>query len=353
MNIAVSLPTGDGFGWGVCGDRLRREFHSFRERPESARDGTPMVFTAPMLHAIQGTNMLPLSLTEWSSSRNIGLCFIEESELVKRFIPNARRYFDQICAGSTWNAHVLRDAGLNNVSVAIQGVDTDYFVPGEASRADRFVIFSGGKMEWRKGTDIAMKAIGVMMQRHADVYAVAAWHNQWPHSLNTMQASQLIKWDGSMDHAIDEAGIDRARLSGPVGDSVKHLDTLPLYQQCDIGLFPNRVEGGTNMVMCEFMACGKPVISMRQHGHADVIRRYGPFTLRFGDERITAVMGANSQVIPVAKYWEVGLEEVLAVLEAAYNRRDSLTDDGSRNRETVKQFTWSRCASTLLDACRS
>lgn len=309
-----------------------------------------MIFSEPMIQAIRGTSMLPVSMTEWSRTRNVGLCFIEESELVKRYIDNARRYFDHVCGGSTWNAQILRESGLESVSSSIQGVDIDYFKPGPDPRNDVFYIFSGGKMEWRKGTDIAMKAIGIMMQRHSDVYAVTAWHNPWKQSLDTMAASPLLKWDGDPLHAIDEAGIDRSRLLGPLSSSLSNANMLPLYQKCHVGVFPNRVEGGTNMVMCEFMACGKPVVAMRQHGHADVVRE-SRFNLRQTKELVSAKRLPTGELIPVARYWEPDVDEVVSTLEYAYKSREVARNEGLHNREAMKPFTWENTAKSLLKAC--
>lgn len=344
MRVAISLPTGDGFGWGVCGDHLREHLPSYFERTQS--DGTPLVVDLPMIHAIQGTNMMPLSMNEWSSVKNVGLCFIEESELVRRYVPNALRYFDHVCAGSTWCADILREAGLKTVSVAIQGVDTAYFCPGDPPPpSDRFTIFSGGKAEWRKGTDIAIKAIGVMMQRHKDVYAVGAWHNPWKHTQDT------LRWERGIIGALVDAKIDTRRLLGPIDKATSHRDTLALYRQCDVGLFPNRVEGGTNMVMCEFMACGKPVVATAEHGHLDVVRPDSWFSIKDADMRVSAHADGTS-VIPIAKYWEADLDEVVEALEMAYRNRGIFELDGKWNRQHVSQFTWDGCAQSLLEACK-
>jgi glycosyltransferase involved in cell wall biosynthesis len=46
----------------------------------------------------------------------------------------------------------------------------------------RFVVFSGGKLERRKGQDILMAAFKQFRDRHprADALLVVAWHNYWP-----------------------------------------------------------------------------------------------------------------------------------------------------------------------------
>lgn len=357
--IALSLPVGDNHGWGICGSAIRRVLGEGNYLDLSNQNPQisdyPVVTRLPMLHTIQGTNLLPSDLTRHSATRNVGLCFIEESELVKKYVPNGLRWFDHIITGSTWCTQVLLEAGLPNVSTALQGVDTQVFKPRTPADDEysNFVIFTGGKMEFRKGTDVAMKAIGIMMQEHGDVVAVAAWFNPWRESRATMAQSQVISWDGNLESTLTLAGIDRTRLLGPVDQPITHAEMAGLYYRSHIGLFPNRVEAGTNLVMSEFMACGKPVIAMCEHGHMDVVNPDSVFTLEKNDTRISAVKRGDL-VQPVAKYWEPDLDEVVFNLEYAYQRwemGEGLWD--APNRARMLEMTWSGCVESILEACEA
>ena len=78
-----------------------------------------------------------------------------------------------IIAGSHWNEHVLRSNGIVATTTVLQGVDTALFHPGPRSGRfrDRFVIFSGGKLEFRKGQDLVLKAFKCFHQRHEEALA--------------------------------------------------------------------------------------------------------------------------------------------------------------------------------------
>jgi len=86
-----------------------------------------------------------------------------------------------------------------------------------------------------------------------------------------------------------------------------------------VGLFPNRVEGGNNMVLMEYMACGKPAIVSYNSGHTDIVRRnnalliecHKPMERRNGDELI-------------ATWSDPSLEETISKLEGAYQHRNAL-----------------------------
>jgi hypothetical protein len=47
----------------------------------------------------------------------------------------------------------------------------------------------------------------------------------------------------------------------------------PIYRECHVGLFPNRCEGGTNLVAMELIACGIPAIISANTGHLDLMQR--------------------------------------------------------------------------------
>src|SRR5207253_2111241 len=84
---------------------------------------------------------------------------------------------------------------------------------------DAFVVFSGGKFEFRKGQDLVIRAFKVLQDRHADVVLVNAWHNFWSFSVQTMIASKHIRFRsnggdfGSMIQCVlADNGVDLARV---------------------------------------------------------------------------------------------------------------------------------------------
>ena len=45
-----------------------------------------------------------------------------------------------------------------------------------------------------------------------------------------------------------------------------------LLKQADLAVFPNRCEGGTNLVAMEAIACGVPTVLSANSGHLDLLR---------------------------------------------------------------------------------
>ena len=88
----------------------------------------------------------------------------------------------------------------------------------------------------------------------------------------------------------------------------------PVYRECDVALFPNRAEGGTNLVAMECLACGVPTILSDNTGHRDLLR------MGFG-QRLSQKPSA------VWSEWgESDVEEVVETLEWAFRNANSTAE---------------------------
>ena len=320
-----------------------------QERPYAVSDG-------PMLHLCQGgANFLPVNRDAWSWKKNVGYVFIEFPLQAKAFLPYARRYFDHIIAGSSWCEDQLADLGLTSISHAIQGIDFDTFHPTDSAplfgdstkpRDDsKFYIFSGGKAEYRKGTDIVIAAFKVLADKYPDMHLIASWGNHWPETMSSLRASKHLKWN----HLIGLNWMDKIRANMALnkinGDRYTLLGFLPnsamakIYHSCHLGVFPNRCEAGTNMVLTEFMACGVPVVATAETGQRDVV---GP------DHAWCDIDGVED---PETCFFEPTLDSVIAEIERAYQMRSVGAELGIRGSEFIKQFTWAQCAEGMLNVC--
>lgn len=334
MKIAFDWEASSFFGWGVYGinlalelsrrgidvmsthpvcntqvvlDSLRLEvLKDFIDRSNMQR---PVPQDYVLLHPL-GNEILP----ERKDAR-IGVVFFEKTPLSPAAIERAKRH-DVIITGSTWNEEVLRACGLTSVRTLIQGVDRSIFHP--APRRDvypgRFLIFSGGKAEPRKGQDIVVKAFRIFARKHPEAILVTAWHSPFPH------------FAVGMDLDLSEFK-DRIIDVGPVPNG----QMAPVYRDCHVGLFPSRSEGGTNLVAMEMIACGLPAIISDCTGHRDLVR-LAPQSVR---------------AVPVAqgpRYYEPDLDAVLDRLEAVFNGDNATGPDDLPG--------WDHTALGLLEVAR-
>jgi glycosyltransferase involved in cell wall biosynthesis len=314
----------DGFGWGVANTNLIRALGEFCDVSidTSKRDR----FDAPVFVPVADHHLNPLRTVR--APRVLGYCFTEWP-IAFDARRNARQY-DVLFAGSTWNVKRLAEAGIAS-EVLHQGIDFERFSVQPPSERKGFVVFSGGKFEFRKGQDYVIAAMRHFMAAHPDAVLLAAWHNQWPASMASMRNSWLLddweKWP-------EELPKDRVIRVPPM----KNAQTPRLYAQAHVGVFPNRCEAGTNLVLCEFMACGRPVIATDKTGHADVFQGAGsPSLLTHG-------------TYDPAGWFNCNVTDIIAQLEWAYKNRAELPGRGLECRKLVERFTWRACAERVWSA---
>ncbi len=205
---------------------------------------------------------------------------------------------------------------------------------------DKFVVFSGGKFEFRKGQDIVLRAFKVLRERHKDVLLLNAWYNPWAASMDTMAQSDLIvyrrtggSYVANINQILVENGLDpETVITLP---QVKNRGMARIYQNTDIGIFPNRCEGGTNLVLMEYMACGKPVIATDSTGHADVVTQENSILIKSRGNRVFTNGTGSFSTWP-----EPEMEDAIESLEWAYQNRDSLPAYGANAAAHLSKFTW-------------
>lgn len=350
-NLYLGLVEGNNYGWGVCSRYLIQELSKLtscrvlNEADGSARNAN---LEGKLFQALTGVDFFPM-FEHARGRQNVGYTFFE-NELTSHSLENAKRY-DLILGGSSWCRDRLLERGIRNCGVLLQGIDPDLFYPFEEQRevSERFVVFSGGKFELRKGQDLVLKAVKILQDKYPDVWLANCWYNIWPESMRLMTHSPHIRfemhpgsWQELMARTYAANGLDPARTVT--------CDLMPadlqreLYRNTDIGVFPNRCEGGTNLVLMEYMACGKPVIASYTSGHTDVVTPGNALLL----ENLTNnhIIGANGQLL--ARWQEPSLDELVSKLEYAYHHRGDIRQLGRKAGDDMKAFTWEHSAERLL-----
>ena len=350
--LYLGMAPGENFGWGVCSQylikelALKRQIQVLNGNPDSRGD---INLPGKLFKTLINKEFVSLYEADWGRE-NYGYTFFE-NELNLQSIENARKY-DMVLAGSTWCRNRLLEKGINNCGLLIQGVDPEKFFPITAEKSqDNFVVFSGGKFELRKGQDMVLKAIKILQEKYADIILINAWQNLWPESVNSMATSPYIKfefrkgpWSEVMNHIYRINGLDPQRivtLDLVPGDKLRQI-----YKQTDLGIFPNRCEGGTNLVLMEYMACGKPVIVSNTSGHRDIVTETNALLLN--DLTPINIVDANKEL--TARWKDPSLDELIAGIEYAYHNREEIQKIGAAAGRDLNAFTWKNCAQKLLEA---
>lgn len=386
-HVGIAWQIGSTFGWGVYGTQLalgltrRGRLPTLLESPgpltldalEAVRlkpamdfrprlveliqkqgEG-PIVCQFPVLHA-RGNNA-ELQFGRLSprtrGTANHACIFFDRTTFSAEAIDQLNR-FDSVIAGSAWNGSYLRDLGVRNVIDNIQGIDASRFhpAPRRGLLGDRFAIFSGGKIEHRKGQDIVAAAFRAFRQRHDDAVLVTSWHNAWPRAEGVREIMRSRVFDGA-DLLDGEGRIDVRRWlsrNGVPEDSVIVLPEIPnallppVIRECDVAIFPNRCEGGTNLVAMETLALGVPSLLSANTGHMDLLDRQIGFAL--ADQ--SPVPGADAS--PDHDVWgESSVDEIVERLEAVYRNREAFREVALAHARLMEDLSWTRQIDRLMD----
>ncbi len=347
--LFLGLSGSGDFGWGTVNKYLKQEVSKRIEVYSIEENGIPSQEELKEVKVFQLLRDLDFNpLFEVSGKENFGYT-VFENELNECSYINSKNY-NKIIAASNWGRDKLLEAGISNADCIIQGIDTKLFFPEEQKRNDNlFVIFSGGKLELRKGQDLVLKAISILQKKYKDIVLITAWYNLWLESARLMSLSKYIKyeergstWQEFMNHIYLINDVDPSKvITMPL---VPNQKLRELYLKSDIGLFPNRCEGGTNLVMMEYMACGKPVIASFNTGHKDVLTEFNSLPLK----QMKSYRIFNDEQKLVSDWEEPNLDEIISKIEYAYNHRYELKIIGNEAAKSMMNFTWAKTAENLL-----
>ena len=170
---------------------------------------------------------------------------------------------------------------------------------------------------------------------------ISAWHNHWPDGARGIDASRRaaplpFRTDGTPDIAawVAANGIrpDQFLDLGVVPNAL----LAPILREADAAIFPNRCEGGTNLVAMEAMACGVPTILSANTGHLDLIRDGAALAL------------TDQRAIASAPGWrESNIEEIITALEALYTDRARAREIGAAGAKQLAGLTWAKTADEI------
>lgn len=318
-----------------------------------ARTDSPVIeMNVPVLQAL-GVDLFssPAAHGKTVTGRpNIGVVFLEHATLSEGGRARGEQYA-LIVAGSSWNERVLRANGITATTTVLQGVDTSLFHPAPRSNVlpGRFIVFSGGKLEFRKGQDMVLAAFRAFHQRHPEALLLTAWHSPWTDFAATATGraditAPVVAADGSPD------AVAWAVANGIPAEAVVAIGPTPniamphVIREADVALFPNRCEGGTNLVAMECMACGIPTILSANTGHLDLLAG-GDVALRLDRQGQVRRDGMDT-----TDWGESDVEEIVENLESVWRDRDAAAATGASAARFMAKMTWKAQIDLLIRA---
>jgi len=318
----------------------------------------------PVFHAVPGTfDARPGFMGKF----NFGYITVEQPSFRDDEMLRAKDY-DFIVSPSSWNTHLLRKHGIESVATVLQGIETDLFetnpMPSnvrswyekiEMATRGKFLVFSGGKLEFRKGQDIVIEAFKRFRSKHKDASLVTLWYNRHSNMIPVVKEDfGITKTDPeSIVHFLVSKGIPRDSV-----DALGYVDQCVIVAtllRADVALFTNRAEGATNLLAMESLASGTPTILSNNTGHCDLMNEYNedvafPLTAQ-GEVRRRIDSYNGHQDDDILEGWgESSVDEVLEKLEYIYTHRDHARRVGSSGASFIRnRRTWEKSIRVLSD----
>jgi glycosyltransferase involved in cell wall biosynthesis len=371
--VALSWAPTNAHGWGVFGASFVREMlRAGRPRPLVLSPIVPELLDPddraafqPLLadreQLVRQTAHMPGTLTlrkvcvvhalgnglqsseisaRFRGEPNVGFTFFERVDFPADVLERMR-WLDALIAGSAWNAELLQSIGFPRVRCVLQGVDTARFAPGSAVGrfGDRFVIFSGGKLELRKGQDLVLAAYRRFRERHPEALLVTVWVNQWPAIMADIAASPHVTGSPAVGPPVERAIEDWVRAQGVPDGAHRDLGLVPhaempaLLRECHAAVFANRCEGGTNLVAMEAMAAGLPCALSANSGHLDILDDEHAYPLRRQQPTRFGPPGSD-------RWCESDVEEIVETLEAIHRDREQARERGAAAHRFMQSLSW-------------
>jgi len=262
--------------------------------------------------------------------RTLGRCIFENTHIksTQQLAP-----YDALLCASHWAADVLGSLSDKPVALIHEGIDPSLFFPGPRSGLldrDRFYIFSGAKIEFRKAQDLVILAFREFAARHPDAVLVAMWDSPWSQAgfQGKLDAPVRRAANGAFDIQswVAENGVPLHQFIG-LGPTPNHLIPFVL-REMDCAVQVSRCEACTNLPAKEAMACGVPVILANNTGTRDLIDADNGVALN-SQGPVAGPPGVGTD-----GWGETSVDELVAALETLY------TDAQLRKRIAARGAAW-------------
>lgn len=262
---------------------------------------------------------------------------------------------DLLLAGSPWQADLLRSGRLDNLALFAPGFDGRRFHPGPRKNLfpGRFVIFSGGRLDFRKGQDLVVAAVRAFRQRHPDTLLIHAWQHLWPEHIVPFDSAGLVsglpRFVGGQLSLTSWLAANGLPADSTVDVGLVANSILPaIVREAHVGLFPGRAEAQPNTAMLECMASGVPCIVSANTGQSELARD----TIGYPLPEQSPVSAADARVRATEGWGAASVDQIVAHLEAAYTDSADARRRGIAAAREVAPFAWHRHSARFVDVVR-
>ena len=304
------------------------------------------------------------SLDELKVGRQFGIIFYEYLAKAYEYAPKIEPdSYEAVICGSSWNTKHMRQAGYKKAITVLQGVNSNYYFPRIAPLVNdgKFYIFSGGKLEIRKGQDIVLEAFKLIQDKIPNAILVAGWHWAMEAALakqfNEIKLSSIPWVIEENENGFEIVNILQTAIHYGINpERVHSVKMMPghrmaqILQQCHMAVFPNRAEGGTNLVAMEAIAAGLPSVVGYNTGQKDLFK-ICPDLHEIGltsDMKIQ-ILDPKTRENTTREWGFHDANELADRILQIYNNYDYYQQLGKKMAIQMSAFSWEKQINLLLD----
>jgi glycosyltransferase involved in cell wall biosynthesis len=292
------------------------------------------------------------------AEHQVGVAFFERS-VINDHYQKGLEQFTLVITGSNWNQAIIEKSGYENAIMIHQGIDGSRFNAVQIPKLlqNPFIIFSGGKLEARKGQDIVIDAFKKFIKICPQALLIACWANIGNVGLNTIAETKYVKGSPSNGDAKSIYGwllkndIPSENILVPEIMANAHLPNI--IKQADTAVFTSRCEGGTNLMAMETLACGIPTLLSANTGHQDLIEMEMAHLIPVGEnglgkvpDKITKGYGGDH----VSQWGETTPEELVEIWDKLWKEKNLWAQRGIRGTAKMRDITWQNSMKKLITA---
>lgn len=233
---------------------------------------------------------------------------------------------DEIIVCSQWAKEIVqRYLPSKPVHTVPLGVDRSIFYQSNQQRTDKYIFFTIGKLEYRKGHDLIVSCFNKAFTKEDNVELKLMINNPF--------LSQEVGQEWKNTYL-------KSNLNVSFQNSVNtHADVANFINSCDCGIFISRAEGW-NLELLESMSCSKPVIATNYSGHTEFCDTY--------NSRLVEIKDTEPAYDKMGGMWFRGQgnwaelcydqeEQIIEHMRYMYKNNIKYNEHG---RITAEKFTW-------------
>ena len=240
------------------------------------------------------------------------------------------RLCDAVACGSKWIEEVMHNHGITKTFIAPQGVDNSLFTPKPAYKGNKYIFYTVGKFESRKGHAELISAFKKAFPNEKDVELHMCCSNPFL-EMRKVSVEKLINQISENDKRIKY--IDRLET---------HADVSEFLSKVNCGVFPTKGEG-FGLPILECIASNRPVISTIVTSHADFLNSEVALEINTKGK-----IPANDNVFFFGrgKWYVIDTDSLVDKLRYAYENK---INDNPKGVEMASKFTWDLAAKNIIE----